>query len=127
MTKAARESGFTLIEVMVALAIFAVLSVTLLVRMGDNIRAEEYLQTKTLAALLAENTLVELRLKKKWSALSNKTDTVEFAGQSWNLSVKVSDTSNEHLRKVEVQVGPDLEWQSNDSYVFTLTSYIGEY
>ena len=127
MTHRPRYRGFTLIEVMVALAIFAVLAVTLLTRMGDNIRSEEYLQSKTLAAVIAENRLTELRLEKNWNALSNKTEQIDFAGQRWNVRVNVTDTPNENFRKVDVQVGPDLAWRSEDSAIFTLTSYIGKY
>lgn len=127
MNQRSGARGFTLIEVMVALSIFAVLAVTLLTRMGDNIRSEEYLQSKTLAAMIAENRLNELRLAKNWNALTDKMERIDYAGQSWNVQVNVTDTPNENFRKVDVQVGPDLAWSRDDSPIFTLTSYIGKY
>ena len=120
------SSGFTLIEVMVALIIFAVLSVTLLTRMGDNIRAEHHLETKTIAAAIAENTLTEMRIKKEWNAVVNKKETVEMAGTDWLVNVVVSDTPNENFRKVDVKVGPETS-SSVESSIVTLTSYIGKY
>lgn len=122
-----RMCGFTLIEVMVALIIFAVLSVTLLVRLGDNIRSEQYLETKTLASVVAENVLENLRIKEEWSGLSDKTDRVEMAGQSWNIRIDVTDTPNENLKRVDVQVGPAPERGSDEHYILTLTSYLGRY
>lgn len=118
--------GFTLIEVMVALIIFAVLSVTLLTRMGDNIRAEHYLESKTLAAAIAENTLTEMRLKKDWGAVVNKKDTVEFGGSKWLVNIIVTDTPNENFRKVDVKVGPETR-SADESSIVTITSYIGKY
>ncbi len=121
------QSGFTLTEVMVALMIFAVLSVTLLTRMGDNIRAEHYLETKTLAAVIAENTLTEMRLKKEWSSVANKSDSVDMAGTRWLVTIVVTDTPNENFRKVDVKVGPEQRSSSKESSVFTLTGYLGKY
>lgn len=119
--------GFTLIEVMVALIIFAVLSVTLLVRLGDNIRAEQYLESKTIASLIAENKLAELRIKEEWSAVRDDTDTVNMAGLDWQVKTTVTDTPNDNLRRVDVRVGPDSGRSADDSYIVTLTSYIGQY
>lgn len=119
--------GFTLIEVMVALIIFAVLSVTLLVRLGDNIRAEQYLESKTIASLIAENKLAELRIKEEWSAVRDDTDTVNMAGLDWQVKTTVTDTPNDNLRRVDVKVGPDTGRSTDDSYIVTLTSYIGQY
>jgi general secretion pathway protein I len=119
--------GFTLIEVMVALVIFGVLSVTLLTRLGDNIRAEHYLQEKSIAELIAQNTLSQLRIKKDWSAVSNKTETVNMADQDWTVKTEVTDTKNENLRLVSVRVGPKAQFSGKDNFIVTLTSYLGRY
>lgn len=121
------QVGFTLVEVMVALVIFAVLSVTLLTRLGDNIRAEQHLQQKALAEIIAENTLAQLRLKRDWSAISNKTDTVSMGDQQWIVSTEVKDTKNENLKQVDVHVGPKAERAGQDTAIITLTSYLGRY
>ncbi len=120
-------AGFTLIEVMVALVIFAVLSVTLLTRLGENLRAEHYLQTKLLATQVADNALNELRIKRDWSAIADKSDEVDMAGQTWQVKMSVVDTDNENLKKVEVQVGQKADHGSDIHYVVSLTSYLGRY
>jgi general secretion pathway protein I len=117
--------GFTLIEVMVALIIFAVLSVTLLVRLGDSIRSEQYLESKTLASLMAENVLADMRIKEEWSSVRSDNKTVKMAGKNWTVKTTVTDTADENLRKVTVQVRPDEVRSKNDAYIFSLTSYIG--
>lgn len=119
--------GFTLIEILVALIIFAVLSVTLLVRLGENIRNEQLLESKTMAGIVAENTLAQMRIKEEWSAVRSKTDSVNMMGQDWKIKTTVSDTGNENLRRVEVQVGPDNGGSADDGYVYSLITYIGRY
>lgn len=117
--------GFTLIEVMVALIIFAVLSVTLLVRLGDSIRSEQYLESKTLASLMAENVLADMRIKEEWSNVRSDNKTVKMADKNWTVKTTVTDTADENLRKVTVQVRPDEVRSKNDAYIFSLTGYIG--
>ena len=82
-----RMRGFTLIEIMVALIIFAVLSVTLLVRLGDSIRSEQYLESKTLASLMAENVLADMRIKEEWSDVRSDNRTVNMAGRQLPISL----------------------------------------
>jgi type II secretion system protein I len=95
--------------------------------LGDNIRAEHYLETKTIAAVIAENVLTEMRFKKDWSAVANKKDTVEMTGIKWQVNIIVSNTPNENFRKVEVRVGPEPESSSEENSVISLVSYIGQY
>lgn len=122
-----RMRGFTLIEIMVALIIFAVLSVTLLVRLGDSIRSEQYLESKTLASLMAENVLASMRIEEEWSNVRSDNKTVNMADQRWEVKTTVTDTDNENLRRVLVQVRPDNMRSGKDTYLFSLTSYIGRY
>ncbi len=63
------QNGFTLIEIMVALVIFAVLSITLLTRLGGDIRSQQLLEEKTLASVVAENVLSE-QVKKATDSYS---------------------------------------------------------
>jgi len=121
----AATRGFTLIEVMVALIIFAVLSITLLVRLGDSIRSEQYMESKTLASLMAENILEDMRIKEEWSNVRSDNKTVKMADKSWTVKTTVTDTADENLRQVTVQVRPDEGRSKNDNYIFSLTSYIG--
>lgn len=119
--------GFTLIEIMVALIIFAVLAVTLSVRLGDSIRSEQYLESKTLASVLAENVLAEMRIEEEWSNVRSNNKTVNIGEQRWEIATTVTDTANENIRRVQVQVGPDTGRSRNESYVFSLTGFIGRY
>jgi general secretion pathway protein I len=117
--------GFTLIEVMVALVIFAVLSVTLLVRLGDGLRSESQLEEKTLASQVAENVLADLRIRshKDWSVVSGDSSIVEMADRKWNVKTVVKDAEGDNLRQVDVQVRSAGE---KNSISYVLTGFIGK-
>jgi general secretion pathway protein I len=119
--------GFTLIEIMVALVIFAVLAVTLSVRLGDSIRTEQYLESKTIASVLAGNVLAEMRIKEDWSSVRNNDQTVKIGDQRWLVKTTVTDTDNENIMKVIVQVGQDSGRSRNEKYAYSLTGFIGRY
>ena len=59
-SNAIRSTGFTLIEVLVALAIFAVAGAALSTAIQGNVRNANYLKDKTLANWIANNKMVEL-------------------------------------------------------------------
>lgn len=120
-----RAQGFTLLEVVVALTIFALLAVTVLARMGDSIRAEQRLRDKTEAVFIAQDTLTALRVEEDWSALRSQTDSREFGGRRWNIRITVSETGEESLRQVQVDVGPEAD--GRDAYLQSLTSLLGRY
>ncbi|HRG49456.1 MAG: type II secretion system minor pseudopilin GspI [Cellvibrionales bacterium] len=118
------QNGFTLIEIMVALVIFAVLSITLLTRLGGDIRSQQLLEEKTLASVVAENVLSELRIKKDWSSVYASKSTVEMAGKKWDVSTTVNETGIENLRQVDVRV-VDTKNKKGGSYF--LTGFIGKH
>ncbi|HRF87862.1 MAG TPA: type II secretion system minor pseudopilin GspI [Pseudomonadales bacterium] len=118
------QNGFTLIEIMVALVIFAVLSITLLTRLGGDIRSQQLLEEKTLASVVAENVLSELRIKKDWSSVYASKSTVEMAGKKWDVSTTVNETGIENLRQVDVRV-VDTKNKKGGNYL--LTGFIGKH
>ncbi len=59
----ARHRGFTLLEVLVALAVLAIAMAALIKTGGENTRSAAYLRDKTLAQWVAMNVIAEQRLK----------------------------------------------------------------
>ena len=80
-----KQAGMTLIEVMVALAVFALAGLAMMQATLQQTRQLGRMEEKTLAGWLADNQLVQLRLENRWPALSWSETTVQAAGVSWHI------------------------------------------
>ena len=65
-----RVRGMTLLEVMVALAIFAVAGLTVVRTVSQQLVGLTLLEEKTIATWVADNRQVEVALRKNWPGLS---------------------------------------------------------
>jgi general secretion pathway protein I len=103
------QRGFTLIEVMVALAVVGLALPALLFQVMGNVDNEVYLRDKALAQWVAENRLAETRLMRIMGqrVLSGSASgTEEMAGRSWQWRVESQPTSVDGMRRLEIQVSP---------------------
>lgn len=116
-----RDSGFTLIEVMIALAIFAVAMASLSTAMQGNVRNADYLKEKTIANWIANNKLVEIQAEGVYPPLQDKKDKIEYAGSEWVVNTKVIKAQTKlPVRIVEVSVGRESGGEAN--YFATITA-----
>jgi general secretion pathway protein I len=120
--------GFTLIELLIAVAIFAVVAITVYTRSGESIRQLGSLEERTLALWVAENELAAIRVSRSNSDAPMPTGTVgrqvTMGGREWRVQVKVTDTSNPWLRRADIQVA---HAETPDASLETLTGFIGRY
>jgi len=96
--------GFTLIEVMLAMAIFSIAGIALLSTADNNFKNLSHLENKVLANWVASNQLVAMTLDKTWPPKNNKKGTVEMAGQEWFWLQKVVKTENKNMRSVVIEI-----------------------
>ena len=96
--------GFTLIEVMLAMAVFAIAGVALLGVADNNYRHISHIEEQMFANWVASNQLVEASLDKTWPPKNNRKGKVEMAGRTWYWQQKVIKTANKELRAVNMQV-----------------------
>ncbi len=104
MTK--RASGFTLLEVLVALAIFALVAASVLTATARSLQTASRLEEKTLAMWIADNQLVELQLSKNPVAEGRDQGEVDFAGRRWQWQSEVQATREPDMRRVTLWVAP---------------------
>lgn len=99
-----RSAGFTLIEVLVALAVIALGLTAVIKALGDYADATSYTREKTLASWIATNKLTEMSVAPAWPPLGDSEEDVEFARQKWRCTIEVSETPVTNLRRVDVSV-----------------------
>ena len=119
-------AGFTLIEVMVALAIFAVAVAGLSSAMHNNVRNANYLKEKTVANWIANNKMVEIHAAGDYPPLQDRSDKIEYAGAQWVVNTKIQKTRNENMaiRLIEVSVGMENDGEPN--YFATITGLVSD-
>jgi len=98
--------GFTLLEVMVAVSIFAITALTLLNAQQSQIATDSRLKTKTYAHWVALNYLEELKLNASFPEVGQTVSKAELAGQQWVISSKVQPTPTSNVRMLIVSVSP---------------------
>lgn len=101
--KQAGGKGFTLMEVMVAMAILAIALVSIFQLQSQSISMATDSRFLTTAALLAQSKMVEVETQ---STLSNKTESGDFGPDypqyTWQLVI--DDTQLLQFKKIEVTV-----------------------
>ena len=111
LARKAKQSAFTLLEVMLAMAVFAIAGVALLGVADNNYRHISHLEEQMFATWVASNQLVEVTLDKTWPPKNNRKGKVEMAGRTWYWQQKVIKTNNKELRSIimEVRLNEDAE------------------
>jgi len=101
-----RSGGFTLLEVLVALAIFAMVAASVLTATARSLQTAARLEDKTLAMWIADNRLTELQLAQSPVADGREQGELEFAGRRWQWQSEVEATSEPDMRRVTLWVAP---------------------
>lgn len=93
-----------MLEVMIALAVFAVASAALITATGQNVRQSAYLENRTLAAQVARNAMEEVLSQPQWPSTGVSSEEVSMAGRKWEVLREVEATDSPHLRRIEITV-----------------------
>lgn len=122
MTEPVRQSGFTLLEVLVALVIVALGLMAAFGQVNQTLTVSSRLREKTLAHWVAVNEMTRLRLLGEFPAIGSRSDEVEMARTSWRYTINVVKTPLDALRRVDISVAFA---DRPDSVVTTLTGFLG--
>lgn len=102
-----RQQGMTLLEVMVALAIFAIGCLALINATGGQVRSLGAIEAKAVAFWVADNQLTLLQLEALPPALTWRSGTAEMAGETWHWRYRGRDTTDVGMRAIEIEVRRD--------------------
>lgn len=102
-----RAKGFTLIEVLVAVAVLAIAMAAVIGAMARQAGNAGYLKQKTVAMWVAHNRLAELQLQREKPDTGRSDGKVEMGGIEWRWDVAVVKTQDARLLRVDIEVrGP---------------------
>lgn len=123
--------GFTLIEILIALGVFAVVSISIHGRSGDVIRQLSTLESRTLATWVARNRLTELELEFRETdapvPVGRDASRTRLGGRDWRIETEISATGDDALRRVEIRVraGENAPVGADDGVAARLVGFIG--
>jgi len=89
----ASQRGFTLLEVLIALAIVAMAVGALLGTITSSASNISYLRSKTIAEWVALNHLTEVRISQQMPDTGRRTGYTVMAGMRWQWEQEVIETS----------------------------------
>jgi general secretion pathway protein I len=125
MKAADSTRGFTLVEVMVALAVVAVALPALVFALQQQIDGTVYLRDKSLAHMVATNKLTEVRImaKAREQLLKGKdSGTSELADRQWDWQLSSTETEVPNFYRVEIKVSaPET---TDGSSLYTLVGFL---
>ena len=103
-----RTDGFTLLEMLVALAVIAVVGLAVSSAVGNVIAQTYTLEQRMVAHWVAENHLARVQLARIGTVeavpTGRETDRVRMSGRTWRVEREVKETTHPWLRRVEIEV-----------------------
>ncbi len=119
-----RMTGFTLIEVMVALVFVALGIVTVIQVITGYVGNITELEKRVLASWVASNHIAEIRFAAETDRVKsgNKTERVKMGGYQWRSKAKVTETEVERVYLLNVEVFDEADANKKTPYIVYTTA-----
>jgi len=111
--------GMTLIEVLVALAIFATAAISVMKSVTQHINTLSYLEEKTFASLIVDNQISRVMLAE--APKSTTSGKVSMVGKEWYWKVTPVETAVGFIAAFDVSVSLD---KTVKKPIVTVRSYV---
>lgn len=115
--------GFTLLEVMVALAVLAIGLAALIKGVSANVSNQAYLRDRTLAHWVAMNKITEIQIRRAWPAVGNTDGSSLMADREWYWKATIAATPDPNLRRLDLEVRAST---TSTQPLVTLISYVNK-
>jgi general secretion pathway protein I len=98
------SAGFTLLEILVALAVLAVALAAVIRLLGQSIDTAAALRDRTVAQWVAEDRLAWNQMTRRFPPVDVTEGESEMGGRTWHWREQVSGTPVEKLRRLDITV-----------------------
>lgn len=99
-----QRNGFTLLEIMVALAIFSIAALAMVRLQGYSVRSTANLGDSSIAWQVARNVAVEILSNPAPPTLGDTSGEETNGGQNWRWTAKTSKTDDARLVRIDINV-----------------------
>jgi general secretion pathway protein I len=118
--RARSHRGFTLIEVLVAVAVLAIGLGAIIAGMARYADNAGTLKQRTIAMFVAHNRLAEIELAPVYPQIGKSDGDEAMAGGTWRWHAEVSATDDPNLRRIDIRV----DSQDGNGDAASLSSFI---
>ena len=125
-TRIDKVGGFTLLEILVALAVLAIALLAALRASSVAVQNSSEIRDRLLAGWVAQNRLAEHRARREWLPLGVVRGEETQAGVRFRWEEKTVSTPNSQFRRVEVRVfsGESAAGEGNDHTLASLNGFV---
>lgn len=123
MKKNHRQRGFTLVEILVSLAILSIMLGVLIQSAGATASNAGRLRDRAIAEWVASNRMAELQLSRSFPAIGSTTGDEEMFGINWYWKAVIQKVEDDSLRRVDIEVRR-IEDAKNP--IFRLAGFVGD-
>jgi general secretion pathway protein I len=122
-----RARGFTLIEVLVALAIVAIGMAAVMGAITSSAHTIAYMRDKMFAQWVAENQLATVRIAGQMQQAGNSDGDLDYAGSKWHWRQEVAATEIPGVMRIDMHVRPaDVKGDDDGPWYTTMTGFQGD-
>ena len=104
LSRRSAQHGFTLLEMLVALAVFSLAAMALVRLQGVTLRTAADLDAKVLGQIVARNLMVEWQTDPMPPAQREEQGEVSNGGRRWHWTRTVKETDEPRLLQIDVTV-----------------------
>ncbi len=115
--------GFTLLEVLVALAIAAVGLGAVSKALYQNIEVADRLEQKMIGTWVASNYLSELQINQEYLSGGSTQTSTEMAKRDWRIEAEYTATGDNQIVRVDVRV---YEGNEQDRVAATIFGFLSQ-
>jgi general secretion pathway protein I len=117
-----KSVGFTLLEVLVALAIVSVGLLAVSSSLTQSISVTDGIEQRTIATWLVGNRMSELRMERAFTSSGSTSSETKMAGRNWKIVENYFSTANPKISRIVIEVFPE----ASETKIFSSTGYLAK-